>query len=602
MWNLENFTSQIPTETTITGCLFQMHISCSTCSPPIKSFAVYAYRDHFELFLIRYCPHQQWTVSKQSPHQKRYQSPDQMPMHDFPNSHPFRIFGKYILKNYSQYLNESEIEFLKAHCYSLSAQYIHRLLEKHVDSLESLINHTTGKFILFCREPKQNPLLIYKSMDVCQLTYIYPFALSILQQAEYFELDASFQAIDSFIYSVILVIISNESFPIGLQISPSEKALHYSTFFDEIRNLFPEIVLEGRDYLSDQGKQLIGFVKSIEGNHHFCYRHILENLGSDSFAAIIVQRMLWCSTLEEYSNLLPQAFADLHQLVIADAITPNQVSIITALFEFDFHDSYFIPQDQFNISYPQALWSRKEKGISTCSNHVERLHRTINAKTKRINDRVTCIGEILKVIDDRFKSAAKFNGRQGKEKFKSLQKLAEQLNLPPIDDCPVAGCGWSEIYSKRFGVNNFPCIHMVKKATLNTPEKKSFSNFTEKSICDVKLFEHRWTYRGYKKNQDISSSEETVEQTDEENVSDETIMENENESNEEFPFMLASNEKFLWKLTKEVMKIRKLKKQFFQSKLIELSIEWGRKVSNMEGNIDEETLRAEFSYEKWRMS
>jgi hypothetical protein len=282
-------------------------------------------------------------------------------MRGFDLHHPFRIFGKFLLENFQKLLDESEIEFFYANCLSTGTQYIHKLLSKHVDSLDNLIANTKGKFILFCQEPEEQPLLDYQDLEVCQLTFIYPSALSILEQVNYIQLDASFKAIDSLVYSVILGIISNESFPIGLQISPTEKALHYSTFFKEITEHFPSINLSKLHYLSDQGKGLIKFVQSVGGKHHFCYRHILENLGSDSFAAIIVHQLLWCSTLEEFSIALPQALADLHQLAIMNALTENQISIITQLFGLDFLDSFFFVRDENNISFTQALWSRKKK-------------------------------------------------------------------------------------------------------------------------------------------------------------------------------------------------------------------------------------------------
>jgi hypothetical protein len=161
LWNLESFIAKQPQKTTIDDCLFQISILCSTCSSTKKCFIIYAFPDHFDLFLIRFCQHQPWVISKYSSHKKKYQSPFKMPTNNFSFRHPFRVFGKFLLDNYGDHLGEDEKEFFYSHCFSVGAQYLQRLQSKNGDSLYNLIAHTPGKFVLYCRTPVENPLLLY---------------------------------------------------------------------------------------------------------------------------------------------------------------------------------------------------------------------------------------------------------------------------------------------------------------------------------------------------------------------------------------------------------------------------------------------------------
>jgi hypothetical protein len=179
-------------------------------------------------------------------------------------------------------------------------------------------------------------------------------------------------------------------------------------------------------------------------------------------------------------------------------------------------------------------------------------------------------------------------------------KHAKDLNLPPLNKCLESKCGWGKIYSRRFGVKNFPCIHSVQNAILNFPERKTFSNFIENSVCEIKPFQYNnWVHKVRIINEEEANAEENTFEIDGENGSEETLTEIDNNETEEIPLVHNNEQKFLFEVTKEVMKIQKLGKEEFISKLIEISSDWGTKTKHREEYETEESFKAAFKFEKW---
>jgi hypothetical protein len=113
-----------------------------------------------------------------------------------------------------------------------------------------------------------------------------------------------------------LAIIDNESFPLGLQISPTNRYHHYSTFFKNLEktfnlhNFFP-----GKIFLSDMGKAIGKLVKKIRAKKFICYRHLIESFGSGTFLSLVVNHVLFTSCEEEFLHILPPALSDLNHLL-----------------------------------------------------------------------------------------------------------------------------------------------------------------------------------------------------------------------------------------------------------------------------------------------
>jgi hypothetical protein len=145
------------------------------------------------------------------------------------------------------------------------------------------------------------------------------------------------------------------------------------------------------------GAGICSFVQTISSKHYFCYRHILESFGSGSFVSIIVRRLLFSPSLTEFDFKFGQALADLNQLYLEGFINQTQIHKLCNLFNLRFENEKFqAASDDHNFS--QALWVRGVLGVSTCSNHSERINRTCNAKTKKLQSISERLSQIFNVI------------------------------------------------------------------------------------------------------------------------------------------------------------------------------------------------------------
>jgi hypothetical protein len=223
--------------------------------------------------------------------------------------HPFRVFGKEVLDTIGAVHDSDERSFLEQHVYSHGHQFYQSLLQTNATDLVTLLNSFPGVFFIELRDVTDYRTcpLMYQEKEVVQITYIHPLAISIVNYASYFQIDASFKALKPYAYSIPLGIIQNEALPLGLQMSPSEKGLLYQTFFTQLQStvhqhIDPDFSFEYQAFLSDQGKGLINFVQSVNGRHFFCYRHLIEAVRSSTFASLILRRLLFTSSFEEYER------------------------------------------------------------------------------------------------------------------------------------------------------------------------------------------------------------------------------------------------------------------------------------------------------------
>jgi hypothetical protein len=416
------------------------------------------------------------------------------------------------------------------------------------------------------------------------MTWIHPKALDVSASSQYLQLDASFEALRPFIYSIPLGMLYNNALPLGLQISPTEREDHYSSFFDRLTHQIAEVYgpentasITGLPILSDEGTALKAFCETCHINQFLCYRHLLESIGSSTFVGLIVQRLLFTSCLEEYEAELPQAFADLHEVDQRDLITRAQKKKLERLFNWEYNENNkaFQPANDGTVDFKQALWNRAAHWVSTCSNHVERLHRTCNEAISLCSNFVHRLAKVIEVIN---------------EKFKALRSKAKDIHLPASSVCIHPMCHWGEIYAKRFGIDRFPCIHRVLSMSLEEltfPIIPTFIDSTQESIVEIKEAPIDWVCRAFHL---TSSYVEPLSATEE---IGETL-----QNHQAVPTWKNSH-RFLRKLTYELLTLDGNNASLFDSQLIEVSSRWS--VFLLINNLDEDDIvaRARFRLGMW---
>jgi hypothetical protein len=102
--------------------------------------------------------------------------------------------------------------------------------------------------------------------------------------------------------------------------APTEKAELDRIFADCATKLrMPESA--SKPILSDGGSGLQADAAEIGAPHFWCYRHLLESLGSRTFVSRITHRLLFAGTCDEYISRVAQAYSDLNTLIRHGLVT-----------------------------------------------------------------------------------------------------------------------------------------------------------------------------------------------------------------------------------------------------------------------------------------
>jgi hypothetical protein len=155
------------------------------------------------------------------------------------------------------------------------------------------------------------------------------------------------------------------------------------------------------------------------------------------------------------------------------------------LFNWTFDGNKFNIEEQNPESLHQNLWNRCDEGISTCSNHAERINRVCNQNTKNVQRLISRISTVLKIIDDKSRTSIQSPNRQAKEMLAFLTKRSEQLDLPSLDECNFPRCNWGEIYTRRYNIAKFPCLHTVKTTNVNFTSLRCLTPFATQSKIKI---------------------------------------------------------------------------------------------------------------------
>lgn len=389
----------------------------------------------------------------------------------FTKIHPFRMIGKDIYES----TNESMIRFyLQRTIFSKSWEYSNELKISKCSDLNEIISSKNGYFYIYSLDSKINQyLLTFNNKSVQCLVWIPSYINDFIGMGSYIQIDASFYALSPYVYSIPLLIYNNASIPLGIIMGPSENEKLYEIFYQCVENIIgPKI--NNIPILSDEGTAIASFALKRHIDQYYCYRHMIEKIGSNTYIAQIVKRLLFIPKIENYEIELVQAIKEVNNLIKNNEISVKTTNQFIKIFGLNINNNTI---KSYSSNHSNGLWNRQLIGISTCSNHIESLHRALNtlvANTKNINKKTNLVfAKIIEMIDNFERNSRK----QAVKLLKHLSSKAEEMEIPQFAQCNC-NCGWDEVYSNRFGINNFPCIHSIKLSNLQLnnlilPESKN---------------------------------------------------------------------------------------------------------------------------------
>jgi hypothetical protein len=286
-----------------------------------------------------------------------------------------------------------------------------------------------------------------------------PWALTALREAQFYELDFSFEALRPYTYSIPMAVKGNRGIPLGIAVAPTERQEIFRLFADHvIEHGFSRDRLAVLPLLSDEGAALKAHADQYHQFHFYCYRHLLESLGSGPLAAMLARRLLFTYTEQEFRDLIDQTRSDFHAGCSNGLITVAARTKFQARFGLGTGSTVDV-----SVFARQALWGERGArfGVSTCTNHVEGLHGRLNDATRDLVNLHTKLAKIIEILRN---SAGNWAKRVGKARHKALTQLAAAAARHHPEDgvCRIPDCDHGKILSRRYDME-FPCVHVARE-------------------------------------------------------------------------------------------------------------------------------------------
>jgi hypothetical protein len=449
-------------------------LQCSGCGRPNR-FRVLCKNgcSTFGIFLVAGCPEMEdfWRHFKIPESRKHFYYLDCQEMLDRVNAARIpdptwkilRPFARWLLK--SGTLDISQVAWFEQAGYCANGLIAKRLREDGMTTLEQFIDGLPGfKKVRLCRGNAATPYQ-YHGHDIISITWFPAWTLKCVRVSEYFQLDCSFKGAKPFVYCVPQGIFSNEAVPLGFILTPTERQDTYSWIWDDLASILPrDAIPDGKPVLSDMGGGLIAFARDKHVPQYFCYRHIIEKFGSSSLLGILASTVLRYATKDGFMAYFPQLCRELNALVKAGTIASSKRD------EF----LHFLDPAGDN-TFPHGLWHRIPRGISTCSNHAERFHETVN-RVVHGNQGLVCR---LRHIKDAIVAKHATVYHHPRRQLKSCIAELKQKNAVQVSDCQRPDCMvYRRTMTIRYGLDArapFPCKHTVNAWDPNNiPPLKDF--------------------------------------------------------------------------------------------------------------------------------
>jgi hypothetical protein len=334
---------------------------------------------------------------------------------------------------------------------------------RRLDSLGFLLNQFPGDFHVY-QVPDEERALMLENNGVHILRWVAPWALTVLENADFYELDASFKAIRPYVFCVPLAVRHNVGIPLGLVLGPSETEEMFRMFADAlIEKGFDREQLRALPLLSDEGSALRAYARGYHSLHYACFRHWLEGLGSRTLAALLARRLLFTRTRAAYDAIFTQTLSDFVAACHAGEVTQRAERKFAQIFGIVLplsSNPHVLPITTAGKFLHQALWSaRGTAGVSACSNHAEGLHGRLNAVTASHRSAITRLASILQLLQKKVQEYPKKVAKSRHRILADLQKTAKKFHYTQLTDCPSGDvCDHGAILSRRFGCE-LPCLH-----------------------------------------------------------------------------------------------------------------------------------------------
>ncbi len=374
------------------------------------------------------------------------------------SEHPYIKIGKFFYKqnNYIQnnflslFINPLITKYLLRHEKELQKDFIHYIQ-----------NNFEGSIIIYSTQTKCEKFqYLFDEKRLYGLTYIFPWSISLLNiDFDCFMTDATFKSMKPYILSILNIIISNESFPIGLSISPSETSSNYQRLWDHLISISLSLginieTFKHHPFICDQGTGIKKFLIDNNIDIKYCHRHLIENFVSNSLIGNWVSRILRTNTKEEFEIISKIIKAEIDIYLQNVNINEQNSKAIEKFQKLNILLGFQKQNNDYNIE-KWARWLRY--GCPTTTNSIESIHHHINCNIPHKGTFISRLQNVKNVLFKKFDTREQWHGNNYNKYVKKIGKHPA-INQTNVGNC---NCGSYQFYSKLYKNKFTPCEHTI---------------------------------------------------------------------------------------------------------------------------------------------
>jgi hypothetical protein len=340
-------------------------------------------------------------------------------------------------------------------------------IERHDLSLVDFINNLSGfRMVRFTRATAgMDPRTIVPIEDghLIGLTWIPNWALAVFEIAEFIELDCSHDAVPLYAYCIPHAVLHNESVPIGLIITPTERAMTYEWFYTDLETMAGK-KLPKKPVLSDEGEAVREFCLARALLTFFCFFHLLYKWRRYRILLLLAKRILRIPTEARFEAELPEIAFQLDLIRQAELVPAPVITDFTKFLGWPDYDNHPEKRNPF----AHGLWLRADFGKPGPNTHEERFHRTVAGRAVRKAGRsiASHLDVIRGAMVEKFDEFLRGSNAQLRRFLRDL--IARSVHADDDPDCARDACLVSrELWKTRFGLEDIPCKHQVHDLKVN---------------------------------------------------------------------------------------------------------------------------------------
>ena len=124
---------------------------------------------------------------------------------------------------------------------------------------------------------------------------------------------------------------------------------------------------------------------------------------------------------------------NINELIKNNELSDKKIKQISRIFELSIENHLLeIP---LICDHKNGLWRRQKFGISTCSNHVESLHKTMNVQVYNISNIHRRFDIVLTKLFDIYSEFPQKSRIQAKKLLEKMRTKAIQRNIHQVHEC-----------------------------------------------------------------------------------------------------------------------------------------------------------------------